>query len=377
MGFPKTTGFFSYAHNDNTFDFLTNLCADLCAEYRVVTGDELELFFDRDSIGWGTRWEKSIRDSIDTAGIFIPVISPCYFASMACMGELTQYFNKVDKSGASDLILPLLYSEPSSGGGANDQMLEKLMGFQYKDIRDMRFVERGSGAYVRFLNDLAFSIYKAQESLEEAAIRSATAPFEVPGDLESDNIEADDENDRSFFIDSAAVLPDKLSRMTQILEDLVRNINDIGGVFSEDSSKVGKKCEPKDALAIFAYMSKRLDPYADEMFRNAEDFSTLVAEVDPCIRTIMEARNLETIQVDDFTFGFGELVANAEVAKGGIAGFRDVARDAGRFSRVLYKPLKKIERAAAICGNAIDVVISWGDLELNVPGGEHKGEENV
>lgn len=376
MGFSKTTGFFSYAHNDDTFDFLKNLRSDLCDEYRVVTGDELELFFDRKSIGWGTQWKKSISDSIDSAGIFIPVISPCYFASSACMGELAQYFYKVEKSGASDLILPLLYSE-TPFGGANDQMLEKLMSFQYKDIRDMRFVERGSGEYVRFLNDLALSIYKAQESLEAVAIRSVVAPAEAPVCPGAEDFEADDVTDKAFFLDAAAELPEKTSRMTESVESLVKNIDDIGGVFNEGNGKVGESCNPKDAVAVLAGISRKLDPLANDMLRNAEDFSALVAETDPLIRAIAEAKDLNTIQVNDFSLGFDDLVANAESAKNGIASFHDVTRDAERFSRVLYKPLKKIERAAAICGNAIDVVISWGNLELNAPGNERKGEEDA
>ena len=52
MGFIKSTSFFSCAHNDNTFDFLTNLRADSCAEYRLVPGDKLELDTPRDE-GWG------------------------------------------------------------------------------------------------------------------------------------------------------------------------------------------------------------------------------------------------------------------------------------------------------------------------------------
>lgn len=117
MGFSEITGFFSYAHSDDTFGFLTNLRNDLCDEYRVLTGDELELFFDRDSIEWGERWEKSIEESVDAAGVFLPVVSPCYLASSSCMKELSQYLAKVEKAGAGDLILPLMMIDPSATRG--------------------------------------------------------------------------------------------------------------------------------------------------------------------------------------------------------------------------------------------------------------------
>ena len=373
MSLSRTMGFISYAHKDDTFGFLSNLAQDLRDEYKVLTGDDLELFFDRDNLKWGTEWEASIANGIDTAGIFLPVVSPCYFASSACMGELNQYLNKVKKSGATDLIMPLLYVDLSMLRGLDgNQMLDKLLSFQYKDINAMRFLERGSGAYVRYLNDLASGIYKAQESLEKAAISSVAASVEASGRSGLEDIGVDDENDRPFFLEAAAELPDKTMRMTESIEGLVKNIDDIGSVFNEGAGKVRDNCNPKDALTVLAGMSKRLDPLADDMWRNSEDFSALVVETDPLVRTVAEAKSLDTFRANDKSLGFDDLVINAEAAKSGIMGFRGVSRDAARLSRVLYKPLKKIERAAAICGNALDVVISWGDLGLGASHDEDK-----
>ena len=180
MGFSEITGFFSHAHSDDTFGFLTNLRNDLCDEYRVLTWDELELFFDRDSIEWGECWEKSIEESVDAAGVFLPFVSPCYLASSSCMKGLSQYLAKVEKAGAGDLILPLMMIDPSATRGADDRILEKLKGFQFKDISSMRFMDRGSGEYRKAINALAQGILKAQRALESTALRDVSAIGGVP-----------------------------------------------------------------------------------------------------------------------------------------------------------------------------------------------------
>lgn len=53
VGGARVRGFFSYAHRDNKWDALEKFKIDICDEYAVLTGDELELFFDKNSISWG------------------------------------------------------------------------------------------------------------------------------------------------------------------------------------------------------------------------------------------------------------------------------------------------------------------------------------
>ncbi len=369
MSISKTSCFLSYAHKDDTFDFLANLRNDLCDEYRVVTGDELEIFFDRESIEWGDRWEKSIRDSLDTAGIFMPVMSPSYFQSTACMGELSQYLEKVKSSGANDLILPLLYSDPSHGKAADDSMLAKLMRFQYQDIHDMRFVERGSGKYCWYLNELANRIFRAQESLEQAAFRvsetSSNGGESVGAEGESD----DEAPGGPFYLDAFNELSGKMDPMAESAGLLVADIEKIGNTFSASTTRINDGCSPKQALAILADLSKKLDPVADDMLVNSQGFSSLVVEVDPLLRVFAESKSRFGSNSDDALQGLDELVANAVVAKDGIDSLHGALKDTERFSRVLYKPFKKIQRASAICSNAIDIVISWGDLDAGASGG--------
>ena len=110
MGLTAISGFFSYAHDDDAYGRLSMLRDDLIVEYRQITGDELELFIDRDDIRWGDRWEDNIGSGIDSSFFFIPILTPLYFQSFYCCNkELKQFLDKVERENAEELLLPIYY----------------------------------------------------------------------------------------------------------------------------------------------------------------------------------------------------------------------------------------------------------------------------
>lgn len=98
VGGARVRGFFSYAHRDNKWDALEKLKIDICDEYAVLTGDELELFFDKNSISWGDNWRDSIESGIDSASFFIPIITPQYFLSESCQKSSCNTWRKSKSS---------------------------------------------------------------------------------------------------------------------------------------------------------------------------------------------------------------------------------------------------------------------------------------
>lgn len=358
MGFSEITGFFSYAHSDDTFGFLTNLRNDLCDEYRVLTGDELELFFDRDSIEWGERWEKSIEESVDAASMFLPVVSPCYLASSSCMKELSQYLAKVEKAGAGDLILPLMMIDPSATRGVDDRILGKLKSFQYKDIMAMRFMDRGSGGYRKALNSLALGMLRAQRALECAAMRDSAL---VVADRPSKSSEGDDGG--GFVIDSISDLPTKAEAIVNCLTSLMGDTDEIGATFGSAADKItaGPRV-PNLMLAYMLELSREIDPMVGNMSKHAGELSRSVSEADLLFRTVLGSDLAKSEEAAELVEGIRALVENAESARAGIEELQLAARDAGKLSRILYRPLKTLERSAAVCISSFDVCISWGEF---------------
>lgn len=142
------TGFFSYAHSDNIFNCLQNLRDDVCREYQILTGQKLELFIDVRDLAWGSHWHEAIKSGIATSSFFLPVLSPSYFMSEACVQELQQYMEKVERTNTPELILPLLFSSfKDIKSSQDDSLVEKMRNVQWIDISHVQEYKRQIGPY--------------------------------------------------------------------------------------------------------------------------------------------------------------------------------------------------------------------------------------
>jgi len=106
----KTQGFASYTRVDNeTFGGVVDrLHKDLCGTYEAMTGKQILLFLDRESIGWGEDWRQKIHESVESATVFIPIVTMRYFNSQMCMEELLTFHAAAKRLGVTELILPIV-----------------------------------------------------------------------------------------------------------------------------------------------------------------------------------------------------------------------------------------------------------------------------
>ena len=72
-------------------------------------GKELEIFQDRTDIAWGQNWKQRIEETLDVVTLLVPVITPGFFGSQACRGEVARFLDRERALGRSDLILPVYY----------------------------------------------------------------------------------------------------------------------------------------------------------------------------------------------------------------------------------------------------------------------------
>jgi hypothetical protein len=102
--------FISYTRSDNEDHdgVVDRLTRELAGRFEAATGSKLEVFYDRDSIGWGERWREKIADAIDGSTLFMPIITMRYFNSPNCRDELSAFLSAAAKKGEPDLILPII-----------------------------------------------------------------------------------------------------------------------------------------------------------------------------------------------------------------------------------------------------------------------------
>ena len=104
--------FLSYTRIDDDFfgGAITALRGALELGVRVVTGDRtFEIFQDIDGIELGQQWGKRLEEELSVASFLIPIITPLYFSSEACRGELVKFIEHEKTTGHDDLILPIYF----------------------------------------------------------------------------------------------------------------------------------------------------------------------------------------------------------------------------------------------------------------------------
>lgn len=86
----EPSAFWSYVRKDDEHDggALSHLREKLSYEVGGQIGEDFEIFQDRENIKWGQQWKFRIIDSVNATTFFIPVITPRFFKSTACIEEL-------------------------------------------------------------------------------------------------------------------------------------------------------------------------------------------------------------------------------------------------------------------------------------------------
>ncbi len=136
--------FMSYARFDNDqYDGqISEFRRLLSAEVKAQTGQEFEIFEDREHISWGQNWQEVIDEALDTVALLIVIITPGYFRSEACRAEVARFWQRERDLGRSDLILPVYYisakeiEEPAARRA--DEVASMLASRQFVDWRDLR-----------------------------------------------------------------------------------------------------------------------------------------------------------------------------------------------------------------------------------------------
>ncbi len=237
---PAVQCFLSFTHEDDSFlNFVTPLKSSLEKFCASAHGRKIEVFVDRESIGWGEDWRTKIQDGLNAAMVFIPAISMNYFyESSACREELTAFYAKANELGLTQLILPLivlgheLITEQSDD--ANIRIIEKL---QYVDIKQAVLAGAGTAEWRRTMDLVADRLIKA--------IRSAEATLE------------------------------KLKKCDQLLLDGFAPEKDGPGLqeYNENLTKIGELLERQ-----FDAISRSLDDLADEMRQVTGDVAGLAPD---------------------------------------------------------------------------------------------------
>jgi diguanylate cyclase (GGDEF)-like protein len=177
--------FMSYAHLNNRKEQLTAFGELLGHEVLEQTGEEFHIFQDRKDIKWGQNWQERIEESLDRVTFLIAFITPSYFKSQPCQGELRRFLKREEELGRNDLILPVYYVDCEQAGDEEmleeDELARAIFSRQYIDWRDLRFQPMDSLLVGERMSRLAAQIrdalWRVKESENVDAEKSISQQF--------------------------------------------------------------------------------------------------------------------------------------------------------------------------------------------------------
>lgn len=361
------TGFFSYAHSDDAYSQLRRLKDALCNEYHGLTGENLELFFDRDSIEWGQKWELEITAGVERSSFFIPVYSPSYFNSDACLREFSQYSEKAKRINAANLILPImLFPIEADYLNIDQSVLGEALAYQYEDWTDLRFKAPCSEEYQRAIHKMALRLVKANRSLIDIAadgIKHSGAKATVGIDREYSK---DDEKEPSeFYLESIGEIQAFFPKLTECIKKQSACIVKVGQIVSDGTSQLNsahrRGAGVEAAIAVIAGVASRLDDVASEFEPEAEEYANLVNEVNPKVITVLNclSKNGPSRDGTGMILQLSQFCDTTQHAIDGAASLRDTMSKTQLLSRALYKPMKRLENCLVKFISASDTVVNW------------------
>ncbi|MDX6760508.1 toll/interleukin-1 receptor domain-containing protein [Streptomyces sp. F8] len=162
--------FVSYAHLDDELlnQAVEHFTHDLKAFYAAQNGGHLEIFFDRDSIGWGSDWRRRIDDDLRGASIFMPVITMQYFNRPACREELNAFYASAELLGAEFLILPVVILGAARITADHSMPEVRLIeSIQFENLEECFIAGRGTREWRQALSRIAEKLGAIIDRAEE------------------------------------------------------------------------------------------------------------------------------------------------------------------------------------------------------------------
>ena len=269
-----------------------------------------------------------------------------------------------------DLLLPLLLVDIKSESlGLDTTLVSNVLEYQYLDISDLRFLERGSGQYIKVVNNAARKLWEANGRLISMVDADSYAPHDniehIPADVYGGHAEPSND-DSGFLLDSIADFQPTLDDMSASTELINSDIVSIGGCINKTNDLIEKKqqqnrLDPKVALALTGQLATELKPISSLYAEHADQFLDAVNKTERVLTplfTYWKNSNSE----EDYLESFQNLINATKEARAKVQSFKDSIEPAKHLSRSLFKTMQSIESSTSICLAAMDVVIGWQEF---------------
>lgn len=145
----------------------------LADEVSMHTGKEISIFHDRDDTLWKAAWKEYVEEALAEDGTIEPAfliasITPRFFRSDQCKGEMEAFLGLEQRLNRHDLVLPLYYVRypflDDDSKNTGDELVDSIVSrFDWRELRFQPFTapEVGKGGGDVEENDLRDNAYGA------------------------------------------------------------------------------------------------------------------------------------------------------------------------------------------------------------------------
>lgn len=373
MTLSTPSGFWSYAHSDDdaTDGHVRRLATQVANAFRLLTGTDLDLFFDRDSLKWGDEWKDKIDSSIHGTTFFIPIITPSYLASEACREEFLSFWKKSSESGLGELLLPIIYAPVEFDVSSDDEIIAIVSRVQSEIWNEIRLEEESSSIYKKSLNGLA-------NRLKEIAARVDTKPeMTLSGSLVAkleDNRPVTDDLDEPGLLERVADVELILPEWQNTIVSLSTGMSEIEAATDAAQPALDKaKKSDKMAARIIALKeaSKLLEQPTLRFRESAKKYQEQSISLDRGITALAEITAMSNDDSDrNSAVELAETISGMHDVVEGVmnesAELLNVLRDVGKLSRDMREPTKNISEGFRIIKDTQVIFKDWIKVLLEV-----------
>jgi hypothetical protein len=359
----SAAGFWSYVHADDAAEGgrIVRLARMIGDQFALLTGNDLELFIDRD-VEWGEQWRKRISQAIAGTTFFIPIVTPRYFVSAECRRELVEFTGKAKSSGLQELLLPVYYVEVPGleEDEPSDDAMRLISQTQWVDWRKLGLRDEGSAEFRQGLRGMAQRLAGIAERVSAVpdAVAASPAP---PSGGEPGEAEESEPGVVELLVEADKAMP----RFQRALDGLGQEIKRIEEVTTEWTPRLERAAAkgPGPAMAVFGQIANALDPSAARIEELGQEYANELVTIDPAVQSLIRMVETGLQSREDATEtldGIRELNVVSGEAVSQLTELLNTMDQVASLSRDLRRPLRRMRTGLRNIVDGHEVLAEWG-----------------
>jgi hypothetical protein len=361
---PDVSVFVSYARIDDraTYHRVSQLVDDIANTYRSMTGQDVAVFQDIDTIKPGDDWKDRIRLGLSSSSIMLAFVSPAYLGSAPCREELSEFLAFLDANSSERLVIPLLFADPDriEYRFVNDDLWVRLKTLNRVDISELRSADPGTSQWIVKVEKIAKAIDEVLEGIEKQ-------PDPSKAGQQGPSLVTAAEERPEGILERLAATEKAMPGINDNIERLATLLQQVGERAVATTPKMERADTFGKKLAASRELAAQLAPIAAEITRRADQIVSDFNDIDDFVINILNfsrSTPVEIIKDPQNVAGFKAIWGLATIAAASIRQleeFNETLAQVIGFSADLDRPLKAMRGAFLRMADIRGILNVWLD----------------